>query len=95
MTIQWAGPALDDLESIRAYLGRKNSRAVKKVLARVFDAVEALETTPWVGRIGRRPHSRELVLVDIPYIVAYRVRAGQVEVLRVLHTSRSWPRKLG
>ena len=94
MTIRWAGPALDDLESLRAYLGGKNPRAAKRVLALVFDAVEALEITPWVGRIGRRPHSRELVLVDVPYIVAYRVTSGQVEVLRVFHTSRRWPRKL-
>ena len=94
MIIRWSGPALDDLESIRAYLGERNPRVAKKVIGRVFDAIEALETTPWIGRPGRRPDSRELVLVDVPYLVAYRVRPGVIEVLRVLHTSRKWPRKL-
>ena len=94
MIIRWAGPALDDLERIRNYVAPRNPRAAKKVVAFIFEVVDRLEATPWIGRPGRQPGCRELVLVQVPYIVAYRVVADTVEVLRVLHTSRRWPRRL-
>lgn len=37
------------------------------------------------GRVGRVEGTREWVLTGTPYIVAYRVVAGIVEVLRILH----------
>ena len=93
MIVEWAGPALDDLERIRAHLGADNRHA-RKVIDQVFAAVESLEVTPWIGRPGRRPTTRELVLVAGPHTVAYRVVADAIQVLRVLHTSRRWPRRL-
>jgi len=39
---------------------------------------------PAVGRAGRTPNTRELVIVGTPYILPYRVRAETVEMLRVL-----------
>ena len=32
-----------------------------------------------------------LVIGGLPYIVPYRVREMDVEILRVLHASRRWP----
>jgi plasmid stabilization system protein ParE len=32
-------------------------------------------------------------LTPLPYFLVYRVTAGVVEVLRVLHTARRWPAK--
>ena len=32
-----------------------------------------------------------LVLTDLPYFIAYRVKSDQVQILRVLHTARKWP----
>ncbi len=94
MNIRWAGPALDDLQSIREYLATKNDRAAVRVVGGVVSAVERLEATPWIGRPGRQSGCRELALEGAPFIVAYRVRDETVEVLRVLHTSRRWPRRL-
>jgi plasmid stabilization system protein ParE len=36
------------------------------------------------------PQTRELVFVDLPYIVVYWTRAD-VEILAVVHTARKWP----
>ncbi len=44
-----------------------------------------------MGRAGRVPGTRELVISGTPYIVPYRVRGGAVEVLRVFHAARRWP----
>ena len=37
---------------------------------------------------------RELVVSGGPFIVAYRVGADQIEILRVLHGARRWPDSL-
>ena len=58
----------------------------------IFEGIERLELTPWIGRPGRQADTRELVLVSVPFIVAYRVIHETVQVLRVLHTSRRWPK---
>lgn len=89
--IVWARSAVNDLEALRTIAEvDPRSRAARRVIA----AVSRLETTTHLGRPGRVKGTRELVLVDVPYIVAYRVVAGMVEVLRVLHTARRWPRRL-
>jgi toxin ParE1/3/4 len=45
-----------------------------------------------MGRPGRVARTRELVVTGTPYILPYRVTAGVLEVLRVLHASRKWPK---
>ena len=55
---------------------------------------ELLAKYPSIGRAGRVLGTRELVVGDPPYIIAYRVRDQDLEILRVLHTSRAWPEEL-
>jgi len=50
-------------------------------------AVVQLESHPGMGRAGRVPGTRELVLHK-HYIAIYRVREGDVEVLRLHHVAR-------
>ncbi len=40
------------------------------------------------------PGTRELVVTGTPYIVPYRVKGQEVEVLRVYHGARHWPGRL-
>ena len=51
-------------------------------------------SVPAIGRPGRVLGARKLVIGELPYIVPYRVRETDVEILRVLHTSRRWPNEL-
>jgi plasmid stabilization system protein ParE len=60
---------------------------------RVLDAVAQLERQPGLGRPGRVPGTRELVVGHTRFIVPYRVRAETVEILRVFHTSRRLPER--
>ena len=94
MKVVWTGLAIGDLEAIRQYVEFDDPRAAVRVAIRILRATGQLESTPSIGRPGRVINTRELVLVDVPYIVAYRVTSGVVEVLRVLHTSRRWPKRL-
>ena len=91
--IVWTRPAIADVPGVRKYIEPDDPAAAARVVLRVTDAVEQLAGAPSVGHPGRVAGTRELVLVDVPFIVAYRLVAGVVEVLRVLHTSRRWPRR--
>ena len=60
----------------------------------IAHAVQLLAEHPALGRPGRVPGTRELVIPDTPYLVPYRMREGSVEILRIFHGVRKWPRKL-
>jgi plasmid stabilization system protein ParE len=47
-----------------------------------------------MGRIGRISGTREAVLQDVPYIIAYRIADKEIAILTVMHTSQKWPLKL-
>ena len=95
MRLHWTKLAERDLDEIAAYVETDNPAAAARVVLEIVDQVESLLLEhPAIGRPGRVPGTRELVVRGLPYIVAYRVRDNSVESLRVLHTSRRWPSRL-
>ena len=66
-------------------------RRLRLACAEANEATHHLTRHPDMGRPGRVPGTRELVLPHFPYIIPYRVKAQRVEILRVFHTSRKWP----
>lgn len=92
MNVIWSSEAIDDIESLRAYISQDNPDAALRVARRILDAVETLlPTNPNIGRPGRVPGTRELVISRTPYIVPYRIHDESVIVLRVYHGKRNWP----
>ena len=91
MRIKWLSLALLDLDSIEAYIVQESLDAAVRVVLQVIESVELLRNQPNLGRIGRVDDTRELILTDIPYVVAYRVKNSSIEILRILHQSRQWP----
>lgn len=91
MRIRWQDDAINDLIQVRRFIAMDNPSAAARVADRIRSAVPELADQPGMGRPGRVPGTREKVLADIPYIIAYRVEENSVVILRVLHTSRKWP----
>lgn len=92
MIIRWLSLAEKDLDALFAYLARDSLAVAEKEVARVLEEVARLQRYPALGRAGRVPDTRELVIP--PYIVAYRVRGDMVQILRILHSAREWPKRL-
>ena len=44
-----------------------------------------------MGRPGRVPGTRELVVPGTRYLVPYRVTGDTLQILRVYHGARNWP----
>ena len=82
------------LEDIYERIAADDPDAAPRVIERFRIAVERLQEFPMIGRPGRVEGTRELVVPDTPYLVPYRVRGHAVEILRVFHGARKWPKKL-
>jgi toxin ParE1/3/4 len=92
MTIQWAKDAMRQLTAAHAYVVAENPRAADRLLLQIIEAVVHPRSHPLAGREGRVATTRELVIVNTPYLVAYRiVDKNIVQVLAVLHGKRRWP----
>jgi len=89
--VRWTVPAAAALENIQDYIARENPRAAWEVVKRVKFAVRQLEDHPKIGRAGRVHGTYELVIHGVPYIVPYRIKNKELQILSVYHTSREWP----
>lgn len=94
MKIAWHRLARQDLQHIRRYIAEDSAQAAQHVAQCIRQAVDRLADQPGIGRPGRAPDTRELVITGTPYIVAYRVVNDTIVILRVLHGSRQWPEQL-
>ena len=93
MNLVWEEDALSDLEGIYEYIAQDNSGAATETTERITEAVALLEESPGMGRPGRVPNTRELVVSGTSYIVPYRVRRRDIQILRVFHTAQRAPDK--
>ena len=91
MRVSWTRRGLRTLDGIAAYVSQGDPAAARRIVARVEGAVTRLASHPSIGRSGRVPGTRELVVPGTPFIVAYRVEDEAVQILTVLHSARRWP----
>jgi plasmid stabilization system protein ParE len=93
MRVRWLRTALRNLDEEASYIAADDPAAARLVVARVLEAVAQLADQPGLGRPGRVPSTRELVVARTRYVVPYRVKRDTVEILRVFHTSRRLPKR--
>ncbi len=91
MQAKWLRQALRNLHDEATYIAADDAAAARLVVNRVLEATSMLAEQPSMGRPGRVPGTRELIVAKTRYIVPYRVRGETVEILRVFHTSRRLP----
>ena len=84
----FAEPAERDLGGIIDYIALDSPAAAEKVYRAIAAAAERLTDFPELGRPGRLPDTRELLVSTLPYPIIYQVGAGVVTILAVFHTSR-------
>ncbi len=94
MQVKWLKRALDNLNDEAEYIAQDNPQAAHALVTHVIKSVNQLANLPNLGRAGRIFGTRELIITDFSYIIPYRVKSEVVEILRVFHTSRKWPRNL-
>lgn len=91
MKVVWEKDALRDLEEIFDYIALDDLAAAVETGERITQLVGQLGEAPWMGRPGRVSGTRELIVPGSPYLVPYRVKRKQVQILRVFHAARRAP----
>ena len=91
MRVRWLRRALLNLDQEASYIVQDNPKAAAEFVLHLRDSALMLGEQPNLGRPGRIPGTRELVVANLPYILPYRVRNDAIEILRVFHTARKWP----
>jgi len=82
MRIKWLLKALQNLDTEAEYIAKDEPLAAQAVVQRIQQTILLLEENPALGRPGRLPGSRELVIPETRYIVPYRVLAPACNVSR-------------
>jgi len=93
MQVKWLRTALINLTDEADYIAQENPKASQEFVSQVMGSIEHLSKHPNLGCAGRVFGTRELVVSGYPYVIPYRVKNETVEILRVFHTARKWPRK--
>jgi toxin ParE1/3/4 len=88
----WSPEAIADLVALRAYIEQDDPAAAQRVALHIIHNIETLlPESPEMGRPGRVPGTRELVIPRTPFVVPYRLVAKTIHVLRIFHGARKWP----
>lgn len=91
--IIWLRTAKQNLAEELIFIRKEDPNVAKRIARLVKDSVDNLESFPEMGRMGRIKGTRELVFSKIPYIIPYRIKDGNIEILRFFHASRKLPKK--
>lgn len=88
MSVKWTKTALQSIDEIAGFIAEDNPSRAISFVRELKSAVSNLAEHPGMGRAGRVPGTRELVLHK-NYIAIYRVRNEDVEILRLHHAARN------
>jgi toxin ParE1/3/4 len=92
MRTVWSPQAIDDLVALRTYIEQDNPAAARRIVLHIIQNIDTLlPRSPEMGRPGRVPGTRELIIPRTPFIVPYRLEGKTIQILRIFHGARRWP----
>lgn len=93
--IEWSEQAARQLVQAEDYIALSNSEDVaERITTQIVSSIQQLLRFPLSGRSGRVAGTRELVISNTPFIVAYAVDHESVVVLAIYHGAQQGPETL-
>jgi plasmid stabilization system protein ParE len=91
VAIRWSQPELDDLEDITRYIARDSPKNAASFVNGMIEMAEHLAESPMIGRRVRESDDRSLrEFIYRKYRIIYQTSEDFVEIVRVIHGSRSF-----
>lgn len=87
--LTWSPAARRDLHAIDAFLLERDARAAVRTLQAIRASAGRLLDYPRIGRALDEPF-RVLGVRGTPYLLVYRLRGGEVEIIRIRHSRENW-----
>lgn len=91
MKLAWTRLAIADLHRAHDFIAAESPRAASSVIDRIEKSAAMLLRHPLLGRPGRVEGTRELIVVETPFVIPYRVKGDRIQILAVIHGARRWP----
>ena len=93
--IEWTQQATRQLDQAHDYITLSgNNDLAARITMHIASSVQQLATFPMSGRSGRVPGTRELVISNSPFVVAYRIEKERIVILAIYHGAQQWPEVL-
>jgi addiction module RelE/StbE family toxin len=90
MKLEWRPEAFSDRDKIWDFIAQDNPQAALDLDALFEEKADIITAQPKLFKAGRMKGTREAV-VHPNYVLVYQVSTDTVTILRVLHTSQTWP----
>ncbi len=93
MKVRWTEPAAANWEQAFEYIAQDNLTAALAIAEKIIEMTEMLAVHPRAGRPGRVAGTRELVISDSPFLLAYGVDSAEdvIWIYAVYHGRWRWP----
>lgn len=91
MMVRWLLEASQQRYDQLDYIAQENPIAAIQLDEEIETQTESLAQHPRIGREGRVTGTLELVIARTPFLAVYRIAAGQIQILNLLHQSQQWP----
>lgn len=88
MKVRFLKRAVQDLNAIDEYTRERSPRGATRIGARIRKRVDDLAHFPEMGTASDKAGLRQLYVAKAPYILIYRIRDDEVQIITILHTSR-------
>ncbi len=89
--IEWLPLASTNRFEQLDYIAQDNPSAAISQDEQIEYQVDMLMQHPQMGRPGRKKGTRELVISRTPFVVVYRIKGDQIQIIRLLHSSQQYP----
>ena len=79
---------------IMSYIGKHNPRAALRWQDEIYATLQLLGSMPGIGAARETPRLKSRMFPKEGYLIFYRPDDEGIEILRVLHAARDWPKLL-
>lgn len=87
MRVRFLKRAVQDLIHIEAYTRKESPRGAARIGARIRKRADDLAQFPEQGTASGKAGVRQLYVAKTPYILIYRIKGDEVQIITILHTS--------
>ena len=93
MAVKWLKVALENMATIADYIARDKPDRATSFVQEIREKTLVLADFPSVGRAGRVAGTRELI-AHKNFLVIYRVKGKNIEIIRVRHVAQKHATKI-
>ncbi|NET62153.1 MAG: type II toxin-antitoxin system RelE/ParE family toxin [Symploca sp. SIO2E6] len=91
MKVVWTNTAIEHLQAIHDYIARNSTLYANRVIEQLLSRSQQIAEFPYSGRTVPEFQDKSIrEVISRPYRIIYRIKANQIDVLAVVHSSQQF-----